>query len=81
MLPNLSGTGRVILIGATDAGALDAGADFIGAPASVRVLLNRFKCSAPNQLPYFELVLEVKGHESAPGGARIVALRSVSHPS
>ena len=81
MLPNLSGNGRVVLIGATDAGALEAGGDFIGAPASMRELLNRFKSSAPTQLPYFELVLEVKGHGSVPGSARIVALRSVSHPS
>ena len=81
VLPNLSGAGRVILVGATSGDALEAGSDFLCAPNSLQDLLRRFKCSSAAQLPSFEVVLEVKGLETVPFSTRIVALRAIGPPA
>jgi hypothetical protein len=81
LLPNLSNNGRVILIGATSLESLEAGGDFLVSKESVQSLLDLFKVRSIWQLPYFEIVLEVKGIEAVPDAVHIVAGRTVGKPS
>lgn len=77
MLPNLNNSGRVVLLGATSLGALEAGGNFLVATDSLGSLLRRFQVRTPQQLPFFEIVLEVKGMGSVPGAVQIIAQRTV----
>jgi hypothetical protein len=77
VLPNMSGTGKVILVGATSAEALEAGGRFILEEASLRELTSIYGASSPSQLPSLELVLEVEGIQTVPDRVRIIAQRLV----
>ena len=78
LLPNLSDTGRVVLIGATDNGAIEAGGRFIVDGPSLSTLLTRFQARQARDLPNFEVVLEVRSTDSTPRAVRVVASRVIS---
>lgn len=77
LMRNLSNDGYVLLIGATDADALEAGGRFIVNQEDLAELMRFFKVSTPRDLPSFEVVLEVQGLESIPSSVHIVAQRAV----
>jgi hypothetical protein len=81
VLPNLTNTGKVILVGATDEEALDGGGNFLIQPEYLAELLKIFSVSSASELPFFEVVLEVTGVDSNPCNVRIVAVRVVKIPS
>jgi hypothetical protein len=77
LLPNLAENGRVILVGATDHGAIEAGGQFLVEPGALKDLERRFGVPNAAALPNFELVLEVRALNSAPHGVRVVASRTI----
>lgn len=74
--PNLTGRGRVVLIGGIRGASQEAGCNLLLDPAWTDQILKRF--AAPNvaQLPPFELLLEVRGVSHTPLDVRIVAHRA-----
>jgi hypothetical protein len=80
MLPNLTDTGRVILVGATDNGSVEAGGRFLVEPGALKELLDRFHASGSRDLPSFEVILEVRSVDSTPRAFRVVASRVVTAP-
>jgi hypothetical protein len=77
VLPNMSGSGKVILVGATSLEALEAGGRFILQQESVQKLMRTYGVSSAAQLPSLDLVLEVEGIQSVPDRVWIVAQRIV----
>jgi hypothetical protein len=73
----MSGSGKVILVGATSLEALEAGGRFILQQESVQKLMRTYGVSSAAQLPSLELVLEVEGIQSVPDRVWIVAQRIV----
>jgi hypothetical protein len=80
-LPNLSGKGRVIILGATSQLSLAGGGNFLADPNSMSTLTSLLHADSPSKLPYFELVLEVRGMENVPQVTKIVAYRTISEGS
>lgn len=80
-LPNLSNSGRVITIGATSLESLEAGGDFLVSNESIHELQRTLHARSADQLPFFEIVLEVKGLGSVPQRVRLVAQRELKPPS
>jgi hypothetical protein len=81
LLPNLTNTGKVILVGATDEQALEAGGNFLLQPDDLAKLLTKFSARSALDLPFLEIVLEVTGVDSNPVSVRIVAERVVQDSS
>lgn len=79
LLPNLSGNGRVILVGATSPESLEAGGEFLVQRTSLQQMMHALGVSSPAQLPFFELVLQVEGLETVPENAKIIAERIVHY--
>lgn len=77
LLPNLSNSGRVLLVGATDQGSIEASGQYLVDPAAFRELLARLKISRARDLPFFELVLEVRSVNFTPQAVRLIASRVV----
>lgn len=77
ILPNFEKAGRVILIGATSAEALEAGGTFVLSKDALPELLKVFHVRDFTDLPPLEFVLEVRGLNSVPGSRCIVAERTV----
>ena len=76
-MPNLTNSGKVILVGATDEEALEAGGNFLIQPDDLAKLLGKFSVSSASDLPFLEIVLEVTGVDSNPVAVRIAAERVV----
>ncbi|NUQ28751.1 MAG: hypothetical protein HOQ35_09580 [Acidobacteriaceae bacterium] len=79
VLPNFSGSGRVVLVGATSPEALEAAGTFLSSHEVVPGILKDFHAKSVQDLPSFELVLEVKGLNAVPGSWRVIAERLVHH--
>lgn len=79
VLPNFSGNGRVVLVGATSPEALEAAGTFLSSHEPVPGILKDFHAKSVQDLPSFELVLEVKGLNAVPGSWRVIAERLVHH--
>jgi hypothetical protein len=77
ILPNFERAGRVILIGATSAEALEAAGGYLLSDEAIRELLDKFHVGSVAELPPLEFLLEVRGLNSVPGSHRIVAERTV----
>jgi hypothetical protein len=75
LLPNLAGTGNVLIISGTGGSAINAGADFLADEASVTSLRRRLRATADRPLPHFEALIKVKGRSSVPRDASIVLCR------
>ncbi len=80
LLPNLGGVGKVLLLGATTSGAIEAAGDFLLRREFLDALLQLLHLEPGDRIPYFELVLEVKAVDVTPQGMRIVAHRSIASP-
>lgn len=76
MLPNLGGTGKVLLLGATTSGAMEAASEFLLKREPRAALRQLLRLKANEEIPYFELVLEAKSVDVTPHGVRVVAFRN-----
>jgi hypothetical protein len=75
LLPNLSGTGNVLIISGTGGSAINAGADFLADEQAVASLRRQLPASGKSSFPYFEALIKVKGRSSQPRDATIVLCR------
>jgi len=77
ILPGFNAAGRVFLLGATSTESLEAAGEYLLSDEALTRLLAQFHVGQAGNLPSIEVVLEVKGFDSVPGGHRIVASRIV----
>ena len=75
LLPNLGGSGNIVIISGTGGSAINAGADFLSDEASVAVLHRRLPVREGQPFPPFEALVKVKGRSSAPRDATIMVCR------
>ncbi len=76
LLPNLGGTGNVLIISGTGGSAINAGADFLADEQSVASLRGRLPASKDRPFPHFEALIKVKGRSSLPRDATILVCRT-----
>ena len=76
LLPNLGGTGNVLIISGTGGSAINAGADFLGDEPSVASLRRRLPVTKDKPFPHFEALIKVKGRSSLPHDATIMVCRT-----
>jgi hypothetical protein len=76
LLPNLGGTGNVLIISGTGGSAINAGADFLADEASMTNLRSRLAASADRPFPHFEALIKVKGRSSVPREATVLLCRA-----
>jgi hypothetical protein len=74
LLPNLGGTGNVLIISGTGGSAVNTGADFLADEASLSDLRKRLP--ARQAFPPFEALIKVRGRSSAPRDATVVVCRT-----
>ncbi|HTD21161.1 MAG TPA: hypothetical protein VK738_00760 [Terriglobales bacterium] len=75
LLPNLGGTGKVLIISGTGGAAVGAALDFLSDEPSVSQLRSRLPQSRAADFPYFEALLRVKSRSSSPRDTTIVVCR------
>jgi hypothetical protein len=74
LLPNLGGTGNVLLVAGTGGSAVSAGTDFLADERSMSELRRRLP--GTGVFPYFEALIKVKGRSALPGDAVVVLCRA-----
>jgi hypothetical protein len=77
VLPNLAGTGHVVLLGGVSGGTMEAACSFLSRPGSLDEILNRFHVAAISKLPPFELLIEIHAFSRTSLNMKIVADRLV----
>ncbi len=75
LLPNPGGSGKVLLLGATTSGAMEAASDFLLRREHLDALRRLLHLTTADPIPWFEIVLEVKSVDVTPHGVRIIASR------
>jgi hypothetical protein len=76
LVPNLSGTGSVLILSGSGGSALITAADFLTDAASLARLRSRLVGGAAEKYPYFEVLLHLKARSRLPGDASIVISRA-----
>jgi hypothetical protein len=75
-LPNLGGTGNVLIISGTGGAAVSAALEFLNDETAMSQLRSRLKPQEKNAFPYFETLLRVEKRSSPPKNVTIVLSRS-----
>lgn len=78
-LPNLGGTGNVLIISGTGGAAVSAALEFLNDETAMSQLRSRLKPPEKNAFPYFEILLRIEKGSSLPRNVTIVLSRS-PHP-
>ena len=73
LLPNLGGTGNVLIVAGTGGSALNAAADFLADENAISGLLAKVGSAGP----YFEALIRITGRSTLPRDASIVIARAV----
>jgi hypothetical protein len=74
LLPNLGGTGNVLLIAGTGGSAINGGADFLADEQSLAALRKAIG-GKDGPFPYFEALIKVKGRGALPRDAAVIVCR------
>lgn len=75
LLPNLSGTGKVLIISASGGAALSSALDFLTDERSLSQLRALLATAEGSDFPYFEALLRIKSRNSLPRDTEIVIAR------
>lgn len=75
LVPNLAGTGKILMLGANDHYSLEAAGDFVVSSRGLGQILECLGIKTVDQLTQFEVVLQVTGIQSTPDSVLIVAHR------
>ena len=75
LLPNLGGTGNVLIISGTGGSAINAGADFLADETAMSSLRRQLPANADRPFPHFEALIKVKGRSSVPRDATVLFCR------
>jgi hypothetical protein len=80
LFPNLSGTGKVLIISATGGTAMNAAIDFLNDEHSIEELRSQLAPNAPKSAPTpnFEVLIRTSSRNTVPRDASIVVARRVS---
>ncbi|HXS95430.1 MAG TPA: hypothetical protein VN736_12570 [Candidatus Limnocylindrales bacterium] len=78
MLPNLGGTGNVLLVAATGGSAISAAADFLSTERTMAQLRAKLPAAKGGAFPAFEALVKAKGRNSQPRDSEIVVCRPAS---
>lgn len=76
LLPNLSGTGRVLIISGTGGAAVSSALDFLSDGRSLSQLRSLLPQSKSTDFPYFEALLRVKSRNTLPRDTAIIECRT-----
>jgi len=76
LLPNLTGTGKVLIISGTGGAAVGDALDFLSDPGSLAKLRSQLQPTKSQDFPYFEALLRVKSRSSLPRDTTIVIARA-----
>lgn len=77
LLPNLSGTGNVLIISTTGGSTMGAAAEFLSDERSVSQLRSLLLENKNGQFPYFEVLVKINTRVSLPSDASISVCRSL----
>jgi hypothetical protein len=75
LLPNLNGTGHVLIISGTGGSSVSAAIDFLSDEQSVLQLRSLTPQSDARDFPYFETLLRINVHGNSPRGTSVVICR------
>jgi hypothetical protein len=76
LLPNLSGTGRVLIISGTGGAAVGSALEFLSDAGSLAQLRSQLPQRKSPEFPYFEALLRVKSRSTLPRDTTIVIARA-----
>ncbi len=76
MLPNLGGTGNVLMVAATGGSAISAAADFLSDEHALAQLRAKLPAAKGGAFPAFETLVKAKGRGSQPRDSEIVVCRA-----
>jgi hypothetical protein len=76
LLPNLSGTGKVLIISGTGGAAVSSALDFLSDQHSLSELRSLLPKNNSADFPYFEALLRVKSRNTLPRDTEIVICRA-----
>ncbi len=81
LLPNLSGSGNVLIVSATGGTTMNAALDFLSSETLIQQLRDRLIPKAPPQapLPYFEVLIRTNSSGGLPHNNEILIVRRI-HP-
>lgn len=71
LLPNLGGTGNVLIVSATGGSALNGAAEFLSDPRSLAALRAKLPGASESAFPYFEALISLAGRN---GGSRTTSV-------
>lgn len=77
LLPNLGGTGKVLIISGTGGSAVGAGGDFLADEQAVAHLRSQLPPGRDGEFPYFEALIRTKSRSSLPKDVTVVLCRSL----
>jgi hypothetical protein len=75
LLPNLGGTGSVLIVSGTGGSALNAAGGFLADERGLSELRSRLPNPKERSFPYFEALLNVRGRNSQPRNVNMVLCR------
>jgi hypothetical protein len=75
LIPNLAGTGSVLIVSATGGSALNSAAEFLSDNLSLAGLRARLPGAPDSAFPYFEALINLTGRSGLPRSSSIVAAR------
>jgi len=75
LLPNLSGTGKMLIISGTGGAAVGSALDFLSDGNSLSQLRSRLPQAKSAEFPYFEALLRVKSRSTLPRDTTVVICR------
>jgi hypothetical protein len=78
LLPNLGGTGKVLIVAGTGGSAINAGADFLTDEQAVAQLRSKLPAAKDGEFPYFETLIRIKSRSSLPKDVTVVVERPLA---
>jgi hypothetical protein len=75
LLPNLGGTGSVLIVAGTGGSSISGGADFLSDESSIADLRKQLSATQSSPFPYFEALIRVEGRSATARNATIVLCR------
>jgi hypothetical protein len=76
LLPNLGGTGTVLIVSGTGGSSINGGADFLADEHALSALRKKLPTAKDKQFPYFEALIRVEGRSASPRNSTIVLCRA-----
>jgi hypothetical protein len=74
-LPNLGGSGTVLIVSGTGGSSINGGADFLADEHALSTLRKILPGTKDKRFPYFEALIRVEGRSASPRNSTIVLCR------